>query len=146
MTRLDRKSTKPMQVQCNIAVIFRQTIPKTHFLSCMHSAHHKSISSTNALHTSAMIEWKGCLDFRPGQGVLGPKGHVLHTPDACDLVPPQPTTILPELHHHLSLGFQLPVARQTSGGCVRHKMDATGYATNLMQYQKLLLPYFSQKL
>lgn len=66
-----------------------------------------------------MTEWQACLDFSPGQSILGPEGHVLHTPDAGDLVPAQATMLFPQLHHHFSLGFKLPAATQTSA-CMSH--------------------------
>ena len=61
-----------------------------------------------------MTEWRACLDVSPGQGILGPEGHVLHTPDASDLVPAQAAMLFPQLHHRFSLGFKLPAATAMS--------------------------------
>lgn len=70
-------------------------------------------------HSCVTTEWRAHLDFSPGQGILGPEGHVLHTPDASDLVPAQAAMLFPQLHHHFSLGFKLPAVTQTSA-CLTH--------------------------
>ena len=96
--------------------MLRQAIlEKTKTLPCMHSAHDKGIKTTYASEREQEKYWvldfrddalaignfapmchdRACLDFSPGQGILGPKGHVLHPSDACDLMPAQPTMILP---------------------------------------------------